>query len=124
MSDAIWFVLKGHQEEGPYTPAQLDNMLRGGQITNSQELRRKGDVKRYSVQQALALKRQIQRNKVADEIPISTMGQIVQSTAFRACLLFILLLAVAAAALYFSGLYEKEPWATWLTYIGIEASTP
>ena len=124
MSDAIWFVLKGHQEEGPFTPAQLDNMLRGGQITNNQELRRKGDVKRYTVQQALALKRQIQRNKVADEIPISAMGQIVQSTAFRAFLLFVLLLAVAAGALYFSGLYEKEPWATWLTYIGIEKQAP
>ena len=119
MSDAIWFVLKGHEEEGPFTPDQLNNMLRGGQITNAQELRRKGDVKRYTVQQALALKRQIQHNKVAEHIPVSTMGNIVQSTAFRAFLLFMLLIAVAAAALYFTGLYEKEPWSEWLKYIGI-----
>jgi hypothetical protein len=121
MSEAIWLVVKGSQEEGPYTPAQLDNMVRDGRISGSQELRRKGDVKRYTVDQALAVKRQLQKNQLADAAPVSSMSHLIRSTAFRAFLLFVLLLSVGAAALYFTGAYKEPPFAAWLESIGIDA---
>lgn len=120
MSEAIWFVIKGPQEEGPYTPGQLDNMVRSGQLTDSQELRRKGDVKRYTVKQALAVKRQVQRNQMAEAAKVSTMSKIAQNTIFRAFLLLLLLFCVAVAALYFSGQYREAPYAAWLEAIGID----
>ncbi len=120
MSEAIWFVIKGHDEDGPYTPAQLDNMVRAGQIQDSTVLRRKGDVKRYTVKDALAVKRQVQKNQMAVVAPVSTMGQLYESTAFRAFLLFILLLVVAAASLYFTGQYKNPPFSEWLKAIGFD----
>ncbi len=117
--DKIWFIIKGHNEEGPYTPSQLDRMLRERAITGAQELRRKGDTKRSTVDQALALKRQIQKNQFPDAAPISSMDAMIQSTAFRAFLLFVLLLVIAAASLYYTGMYKNDPWASWLQAIGV-----
>ena len=120
MSDAIWFVVKGHEEDGPFNSTQLDSMVRSGRLSNTQELRRKGDVKRYTVEQALVLKRQIQKNKVGNHIPTSTMTQIYESTAFRVFLLFLLLICVGGAALYFTELYREDPWYTWLKWLGLD----
>ena len=117
--DKIWFIIKGHNEEGPYTPAQLDRMHRDKVITGSQELRRKGDTKRSTVDQALALKRQIKKNMFPDTPQISTMDAVIKSTAFRAFLLFVLLLVVAGASLYYTGMYKNDPWAGWLQAIGV-----
>ena len=118
--DKIWFVVKGPNEEGPYTPAQLERMVREKAITGTQELRRKGETKSSTVDQARALKRQIKKNSFPETPQISTMDAMIQSTAFRAFLLFILLLVIAGASLYYTGMYKNDPWATWLQAIGLE----
>lgn len=118
--DKIWFIVKGHEEQGPYTPSQLQNMLHTGSISNAQALRRKGDMKQSTVGKALALKKQVQKNQMqALVVQHSGMQAMVKSTAFRALLLFVLLLVVTFAALYFSGKYQDEPFAHYFRILGL-----
>ncbi|NRA37223.1 MAG: DUF4339 domain-containing protein [Planctomycetes bacterium] len=118
--DQIWFIIKGHQEDGPFSPGQLQSMLQSRQITNAQVLRRKGELEHTTAGKALALKKQLQKNQnQAAAVQKSAMEAMVKSTAFRAFLLFILLLAVAIAGLYFSGKYQEEPFAEYFRMAGL-----